>query len=198
MTYRTHVSLGLAVACSTALIPFHSLNPFFYINSQTELASVFVIIFVSSLAADFDEPESYLSKRFPWFIISRILSMFTTHRGITHYFLASFIYTLIFAGLLFAYFKYEAINYLYLLSFSFLAYFAHSIGDGATIGGVRRFWYPFSKKTFWSLPSFLRFKTGSFIENFYMLLFMGIFLFEMYFVFKRNIPVLQFLNKFFL
>lgn len=198
MTYRTHVSLGLAVSCSTALIPIHSLNPFFYINSITELACIFALIFVSSLAPDFDEPESYLSKRFPWFIISRILSIFTTHRGVTHYFLAALVYSIIIGSLLFAYFKYEAINYLYILSFSFLAYFSHSLGDGATIGGVKRFWYPFSKKTFWSLPKFLRFKTGSIIENFYMLFFMAIFLLEMFFLFKQKLPILQFLNNFFL
>lgn len=198
MTYRTHVTLGLTVACSTVLIPFQELNPFFYIKSTTELAIIFALIFVSSLAPDFDEPESYLSKRFPWFIISRILSSFTKHRGVTHYFFASFIYTFIIFLIMFFILKEEVFNYLHILPFAFLAYLAHPIGDGFTKGGVPRFWYPISKKTFWFLPKFLRFYTGGFVENIYFLLITSLFLLEIYYILSINLPILNFLDKFFL
>lgn len=71
-------------------------------------------------------------------------------------------------------------EYWFLVLFSWIAYFSHLIGDGFTKGGLRRFWFPFSKKTIWFLPKRLRFKTGSFIESIWLLIFSLIFFLEIY------------------
>lgn len=193
MIYRTHVSMGFATAFSVALLP-KSINPFFFIPDIFTLSLIFVIVFVSSLAPDFDEPNSYLSKRFPWVIISVILSSFTKHRGITHYATASLFYSFIVFAIASVFLHLEVFKYAYLLPFLILPYLAHSLGDGCTKGGVPRFYYPFSKKTFWLLPKPLRFYTGSFIETIYFLIFTSILAFELFYLLViQKPPVLNLL-----
>ena len=65
---------------------------------------------------------------------------------------------------------------------------SHSIGDGFTKGGVPRFMYPFSKKTFWALPKPLRFYTGSFPELIWFLIFTAIFIFEVFYYSSARMP----------
>ena len=160
MIYKTHTTLSL----SLALIPFST--GIINISDPKEFILILIVSYIFALAPDFDEPGSYLSKRFPWIIISHIISAFTTHRGVTHRFLASFIVTAMFSPIFFFYPQYS-----YLLVVIFISYLGHLIGDGFTIGGLKRFYYPFSKRTVWFLPKFLRFRTGSFTENIWMFLF---------------------------
>lgn len=187
MVYRTHLSLGFATAGLTVFLP-EAVNPFYYIDNPMWFPIIMCIVFVSSLAPDFDEPESYLSKRAPWSIVSRILSAFTTHRGVTHYFIASFVWFLIFLVLAYVIFKQ---NIFWLAPFFILPYMSHSLGDGFTKGGVPRFMYPFSKKTFWTLPKPLRFYTGSFPELIWFLIFTAVFIFEIFYLIttKANIYI---------
>jgi inner membrane protein len=192
MTYKTHLSLGFASSFSLVFIPFEKANPFYYINDTFIFSIILGLIFISSLAPDFDEPGSYLSKRFPWFIVSRILSSFTTHRGVTHYAIASFFYFLIITLIAFLIFGNLIFDYLYVIPFIIIPYLFHPIGDSFTKGGVKRFFYPLSKKTFWILPPSLRFYTGSFTENIYLFLFTSLFIFELYYlIFIFNFPIIQ-------
>ena len=193
MTYKTHLSLSFASSFSLVFLP-EKINPFFHIQSVTVFAAICVLIFISSLAPDFDEPESYLSKRFPWFIISHILSAFTTHRGVTHYAIASVIYTFIIFVIALLFLKSDIYQYLYILPIILIAYLFHPIGDAFTKGGVKRFYYPFSNKTLWVLPKFMRFYTGSFTENIYMIMFYMILVFEIYYLITYIKP--PFLNLF--
>lgn len=181
MTYKTHLSLGFATSFSLIFLP-EKINPFYMIENTFVFAAICVLIFISALAPDFDEPESYLSKRFPWFIVSRILSTFTTHRGVTHYAIASLVYSLIVFLIALLALKSDVFNYMYIIPILLLAYVSHPIGDAFTKGGVRRFYYPFSNKTFWVLPKFMRFYTGGFVEYIYLVLFTGIFIFELYYL----------------
>ena len=175
MTYKTHTSLSLTLSLlpfSTGLIP---------VDNPINLILIFVTSYLFSLAPDFDEPNSYLSKRFPWIIISNIISLFTTHRGVTHRLIAPIVVTLVFSPIFYFYPKYS-----FLIPVMFIAYLGHLIGDGFTKGGLRRFYYPFSKKTVWFLPKFMRFKTGSIIENFYLLLFSFLAIIQVYLVIINN------------
>lgn len=187
MVYRTHLAFSTAIT----LIPlpmmafWTTLNPFSYISSTVELAIVSAIIFLSSLAPDFDEPNSYLSKRFPWFIVSRILSLFVKHRGSTHQVISAPIYAGILIGVAFAIVGSIAFDYLYMIYFAVVPYIFHAVGDGFTKGGVPRFFYPFSKKTFWFLPKLMRFYTGSAVETIWFLIFSGIIAFEVLFFMSR-------------
>ena len=187
MTYKTHLSLSFASSFSMVFLP-EKINPFFQIENPLVFSVICILIFVSALAPDFDEPNSYLSKRFPWFIVSHILSSFTTHRGVTHYFIASFVWFLIFLVLAYVIFNQ---NILWLAPFFILPYMSHSIGDGFTKGGVPRFMYPFSKKTFWALPKPIRFYTGSFPELIWFLIFTAVFIFEIFYLIttKANIYI---------
>lgn len=191
MTYKTHLALSFSASFSLVFLP-EKINPFFQIENPLVFSIICALIFISALAPDFDEPNSYLSKRFPWIIVSRILSSFTTHRGVTHYAIASLIYTLIVFLIALVFLKGKIVDYLYVIPFIVIAYLFHPIGDGFTKGGVKRFFYPFSKKTFWVLPPVLRFYTGGLIENFYLILFTGIFVFEIYYLFLLKPPFLSF------
>src|SRR5574344_1112691 len=191
MTYKTHLSLSFASSFSMVFLP-EKINPFFQIENPLVFSVICILIFVSALAPDFDEPNSYLSKRFPWFIVSHILSSFTTHRGVTHYAIASLVYGLIVFLIALVFLKGQIVDYLYIMPFVIIAYFSHPIGDAFTKGGVKRFFYPFSKKTFWVLPPALRFYTGGLIEHLYLILFTGIFIFEIYFLFLSKPPFLSF------
>lgn len=188
MTYKTHLSFSMAVT----LIPlpltafWTTLNPFSQISSVVELSIASALIFISALAPDLDEPGSYLSKRFPWMIVSVILSIFTTHRGATHLFIAPFIYALLIAIISAFFLKDKVFDYLYMTYFLIVPYMFHLIGDGFTKGGIRRFMYPFSKKTFWTLPKSLRFYTGSFTENIYLVIFTLIIVLELFLYLKME------------
>ncbi len=183
MTYKTHTALALAGTLSLGFLP-KEINPFFVIDNPLFFPLILFVVFVSSLAPDFDEPGSYLSSRFPWIIISKIISSFASHRGITHRFLAIFVFGGIIGGLLILT-KMEKELWV-LIFFGSFAYFLHLLGDGMTRGGLQRFFYPFSKKTIWFLPKPLRFYTGSFIESIILFFILIIIFIESYFLFIIN------------
>ena len=167
MTYKTHTAMAVSVSFLPILLP-DNLN--FIKNIPVELFPwILVTVFISSLFPDLDEPRSYLSRKFPWRYFSLILSKFVEHRGVTHRFFASILYGLLFFLFLLISGLYH--KYWILAVFAFIGYFSHLLGDGFTVSGLRRFYYPLSRKTVWFLPPFLRFKTGSFTENIWLLFF---------------------------
>jgi len=184
MTYKTHTTMAFAICFAPVLLP-EQLNFIQYIDISL-FPYIFLTIFLFSLFPDLDEPNSYLSRKPPWNIFSLIISSFTDHRGVTHRFLAIFIPPLIMFFILYSINKVD--TFWPLILFSFIAYSAHLIGDGFTIGGLKRFFYPFSKKTIWFLPKSLRFKTNSFTEKIWLFFFTCIFIFEIYiYIQKTNI-----------
>ena len=182
MIYKTHSTMAFAVSFLPVFLPEN-------INFITSLDfSLFpyigVTILLISLFPDLDERNSYLSRKFPWNLLSIGITSFTNHRGLTHRFLAVFIPpTLITLIELYT----NTIEWLWpLIYFSFISYLSHLIGDGFTIGGLKRFFYPFSKKTVWFLPKSLRFKTGSFTENIWLLFFTLIVFLEVFIYLKKT------------
>ena len=175
MTYRTHTAFSL----SLTLIPFST--GIISVEEPLHLILIFITSYLFSLAPDFDEPNSYLSKQFPWVIISHLIAAFTTHRGVTHRLLAPIIITLLSLPIFYYHREYS-----FLIPVIFISYLGHLIGDGFTKGGIRRFYYPFSKKTVWFLPKFMRFKTGSFVENIYLFIFSILVVLQLYFVIITN------------
>lgn len=175
--------MAIAATLSLGFLP-QEINPFYTLHNPIYFPILFAVVFISSLAPDFDEPNSYLSSKFPWIVISALLSMITTHRGVTHRFLAVFVYM----GILTAILQFTGyIKDLWvLIPIGGLAYFTHLVGDGMTIGGLRRFWYPFSTKSTWFIPKPLRIYTGSFPEMIFLFLIMGLILAEVYFLFLFN------------
>ena len=167
MTYKTHTAFALALSFSPLLTK--ETSKVFESISIENIPLIVALIAIFSLMPDLDEPNSYLSRKFPWNIISFFLAKVTTHRGVTHRFLATFFAPLFVIGIIFLFnigYKWS-----FLAIFVWIAYLSHLIGDGFTIGGLKRFFYPFSKKTIWFLPKFLRFRTGSSTESIYLSVF---------------------------
>jgi membrane-bound metal-dependent hydrolase YbcI (DUF457 family) len=173
--------MAFAIVFSPVLLP----SQFDFISRLPieQFPFIFFTIFIFSLFPDLDEPNSYLSKRPPWNIFSIIISSITEHRGVTHRFFTSFIPPILVAVILHFI---QHLEFWPLILISWLSYLSHLIGDGFTKGGLRRFYYPFSKKTIWFLPKSLRFKTGSFIETLWLLFFSIILLLEIYIFFQKN------------
>jgi membrane-bound metal-dependent hydrolase YbcI (DUF457 family) len=172
MTYKTHTMMSLAVAFAPlAILPLNINNLPFY------LASVSFF----SLFPDLDEKNSYLSYKFPF--LSMFLRLFTEHRGLTHRFFFSLI---VFPIIYLAFYVLYPLKDPLLFYFAWIGYISHLIGDGFTKGGLKRFFYPFSKKTFYFLPYYLRFKTNSFIEKIYFTFFLIFFLIEVFFLLKSG------------
>ena len=185
MTYKGHLALGSAFG----LLPL-IYNENIYLNSS-DYAYLFGIIYIYSQLPDIDEPESHLSKKFPFFIISPLISLFTRHRGFTHTIWAAFIASLI-IFLLSYYVGMMSFEKAFLFTqVAFLSYISHIIGDGFTKGGVRPF-YPLIDIKLYFLPPFLRFQTGSWMEFIYFLLFLGIDYLEINYLF--NIQTGFFIN----
>lgn len=187
MTYKTHTTFAIALSFSPVFLPGEL--DFISSSQPALLPFIFTLVFFFSLAPDFDEPNSYLSKRYPWKIISIILSSLFSHRGATHWFIASLFPAIITTSVLLYFHKIN--EFWILIYFSWIAYVSHSLGDGFTVSGVRKYFYPLSNKTLYSLPKFLRFKTGSFTESLWFLFFSLIIFLEMYLFFSKN----QNLNK---
>jgi len=176
MTYKTH--LALAYAINIPLIEkFYEAQDF----NQNSVILALIITFILSLAPDLDHPKSFLSQIPPFNIISWILSSITNHRGITHRFYFIFIPTfLIWFGLTYLNIKYKidikSIDNLTLLAF--LAYLSHLLGDCTTKSGIKGLFSPFYNKTVYIVPKFMRYKTGTIVEYFYLLGLIFIIVFE--------------------
>jgi len=161
LVYRGHIILGYALCLSPVLIP-DIREHIEYLFNPISLGFILITIYFFSLFPDLDEPHAYLSKRFPWNIVSIPLSTIVTHRGITHTFLFSIVFPALLAIGLYSFGLLYKYNYLVIISW--LAYISHLVGDSLTKSGVKWF-YPFSKKSYHFLPKKLTFKTGSFVED---------------------------------
>jgi len=184
MTYKGHLSLGYAFTYSPLLIPKVKEIMLPYINNYYILGLSFLLVYFFSLFPDLDEPNAYLSKKFPWNLISVPLSFFVSHRGITHTLLFSFVISCILALIL--YFTGYFNKYWILVLVSWLAYISHLLGDSLTKSGVKWF-YPFNNRSYHLLPKKLTFKTGSLIENVYIVFFSLIFIYEIYNIFNFSV-----------
>jgi len=182
MTYKGHLALGYAFTYSPILIPEVKGEVLAHLNNII-LGISFLLVYFFSLFPDLDEPNAYLSKKFPWNLISIPLSVFVSHRGITHTLLFSFVFPgLLALGL---YFTGYLNKYWMLIIISWLAYISHLIGDSLTKSGVKWF-YPFSNKSYHLLPKKLTFKTGSLVEGAYIFVFSLAFLYEIYNIFNTS------------
>lgn len=156
MTHKTHVSFST----NALLIP---MTCYVYLTNNSidiiQFNTVASGVVLGSLLPDIDEPQSRIGKRTMG--ISNIIKAIFGHRGATHYLIAPSII------LLLAIFVYQSnqVYGLFALGVSY-GYLFHLFGDMMTIGGIRRFFYPFGKKKpYWILPKKLRFYTNSFKEH---------------------------------
>ncbi len=166
MTYKGHLAVGL-----TSTIPLTLYYDYISISGV-------LIALIASLLPDLDHPQAYISRIFPFNFLSMIISPFTTHRGFTHTLKAFFVFSLIVYGIIYFvhYSKFNMPINLYIYGiYASVGYLSHLIADGFTVSGIRGFWKPISKKTFYVIPSFLRFKTGDIGEYIWIAIFLGIY-----------------------
>lgn len=157
MTFRSHIALGLLGGFALTYAP--NIVPY----SESEIISVLPLIALGSVFPDIDEPNSFIGKKIP--VFSHIVSSLFGHRGFTHFLLFPVI--LISLGLyvipLFS---------LWVYAFCF-GIVMHQIGDMMTKSGIPSYFFPFSygilKHRAVLAPSFLRFRTGSGTEMFFVL-----------------------------
>jgi len=196
MVYRTHVMFAMSVAFIPVLT--EEGREIYLSFGNTGLILALATVYLFSLLPDFDEPNSFLSRKFPFNIVSNILALFTRHRGITHRFVAIAVVVGLFCALIKVS---EYTQYCYLGYFAAIAYFVHLLGDAMTVGGIKRFWYPLSKKTFWVIPKPFRLKLvftkdgvrPGLKENFLFFIFSAIFSAELLLLMKTQVE--QFLNS---
>ena len=166
MTYKTHIAFATVVAAPFPL----------YLYAHQELTLGELQLFLASCAIgallpDIDHSRSFISQKIP--IIPQLLSFYTKHRGFTHslYGLLTVLFILVFV-----------IHTFHLSTVSagglFVGYLLHIAGDAMTLSGVSFC----CKQKLYLLPSFLRFKTGSFKERIFFYFFLLIFGAELFFV----------------
>lgn len=157
MTAKGHVALAFpfGVLGSTAL----GLNG---IES-----SVFVfLVSLSALAPDVDEPGSWIGRRL-WFLswTIKILSIFFPtfkHRGVTH--LLAVPLAIFIIGYL--------IGNVWIIGIA-IGWFAHTLGDLITAGGIIGYFYPFwPEKRIRLMSKYLPIYTGGFVEYLIILVLM--------------------------
>lgn len=143
-------------------------------NIEQEYAIMFLLAtLIGSLFPDLDEPGSFLSRRVQ--IISILISLFTTHRGITHTIAIVLVYALV--G---SYFVFEYDSAKYVLFGFIIGNIIHLMGDMATKSGVKIF-YPLTNKSFHLLPKSMRLYTNGKVEIFVVIpMFILILVFELY------------------
>ena len=150
MTAKGHTTLGITVGLAVQQIFFKEMN-----NNPLLLSVYYFAIVNASLLPDLDEPGSRIGRRFPFF--SRLLSLFTTHRGITHF----LIVPLAMAATLF----FIENEYLFYGVFALaLGTLAHDLGDMLTKGGIVGFFYPLFPKKRIGIPRKYAFYTNSIEE----------------------------------
>jgi len=172
MTVSTHVSTALAWSSVAILI---------YSKTYGDISLDFITGFYTTLIfgvvfPDIDEPESWIGRR--TIIISNIIKFIFGHRGFTHTLI--FTILLLIIGLIYIDIYIGLNSKMIYMLYGFVAgVFLHIIGDAHTKGGVPLL-LPFSKKKFFILPKFMRFKTNSFTEYIYNFIYLGIFSLVLY------------------
>ncbi|HIQ50991.1 MAG TPA: metal-dependent hydrolase [Nautiliaceae bacterium] len=145
MTLKGHINL--------AIFPFLLFNN---LNPTSNLPIPFYIgLIIGSFFPDIDEPNSYIGKKLS-FLSKFLRKIGLKHRTLTHSIFFPFTLFLLIILL-------SNLNTFFIKGFIVGAIF-HIIGDAITISGVPIF-YPISKKRYFLLPSFLRFKVGGIAEN---------------------------------
>lgn len=169
MTVKTHIISSLVFGIVIAkYLDFVGI-------SFDDVGSFYVYLFAVAFGAtfpDIDEPHSYIGRKLP--IFSHVLSLFVSHRGITHTLLLIFLYFLIA--------NYFVLEPFYrIIAFGFLiGNVGHVLGDMTTRSGVAIF-YPIYNENIGLLPKEFRYFTGSMMEYVVVLpLFSSILLWQLY------------------
>ena len=151
MTVKTHIVsslvLGIAIANLIDILgSFYDMNVFYLYISAVVLGATF---------PDIDEPNSYIGRKLPLF--SNLLSVFVSHRGITHTLLLLSIYIfVVFTYIIDPVYKIIGIGFI-------VGNIGHILGDMTTRSGVALF-YPLYSENIGLLPKSFRFYTGGFTE----------------------------------
>ena len=165
MMARTHLAFGLFAG--TSLFVVASNMNLLQDNSKT----IFLFLVgtaLGSLIPDIDEPHSFIGRKF--LFLSYPINIIFKHRMFTHSLLFVLILSLFlsFLNMLF----YNPPFYIGIT----IGVIAHIVGDMHTKGGCPIF-LPVSTKKLRIFPVFLAFRTGSFVEYIFTILYMGLFLF---------------------
>ncbi len=164
MVYKTH--MAFAVLASEPIVYFLVTNN--YINTMLGLTTFMGVLMFASIFPDIDEPQSRVSRYFPFNILSFTLSIFVRHRGFTHNFCGITILAIIPFLISLFIFPFQ-ISILYFLPW-LIGYILHVIGDSMTLSGVTNFFcgkWLFMKKQFTlrAIPKFISFRTNSYKET---------------------------------
>ena len=172
MTLKGHINLAIF-----PFFLFNSIDSIYNINiaSTSNLPISFYIgLIIGSFFPDIDEPNSYIGKKLS-FLSKTLRKIGLKHRTLTHSIFFPFSLFLIIAFV-------PKLDTFFIRGF-IIGIMLHIIGDAITVSGVPIF-YPLSKKRYFLLPSFLRFKVGGIAENIiiFILTFTNIFLGIKFFV----------------
>ena len=176
MTFKTHIAFAESIALPPALYGYTH-----HLLSLEELKLYATAVAVGALLPDIDHTNSYISKRVP--LIPQILAFYTKHRGFTHSAMG-----IIFIGMLLTILVLSKFLSSILAIGFFVGYTLHILGDAMTVSGIKDFC---CGKGLYLLPKFLRFKTGSWAENIYFLIFSSLALFEISLVQPKLASYLQ-------
>ena len=159
MMGQTHLAGGVALAITAEAVSqrmgftlFDTAIGLDMVSGLTVAAAV-GIAGIASLLPDLDHAKSKASNlNFVTRLISAVVRRVTTHRSGTHW-LAT---CLVFTGIIYFIWPSLAIWF-------FIGYASHLLLDMMTISGVKVF-RPFSSRTYYLLPKFLRVRTGGWPE----------------------------------
>lgn len=155
MTAKGHMVVSVPVGYMGLFLTSKYVLEDFVLDSRLIILYSFFVL-LGSVFPDIDEPESFIGRRLP--IFSNVLSIFISHRGITHFLIIPL------GILLLAYYEDDLNIKFALLGFA-IGILAHDIGDMLTKGGIIGFLFPFfMSKKIALLPEPLRFITGSITE----------------------------------
>jgi len=176
MMISTHTITSIALAGAVVSIAYN----FGYTIDKELLQFIIPSILLGTAFPDIDEPESWIGRRTRG--ISDLIKIIFGHRGITH----TLIFILVFTLILIAINIFYGEKHFFLSIFGFaFGMLGHIIGDAHTKSGIMLF-YPFSKKRYYVLPKFLRFKTGGIKEQIFALFYSAIIMVEITYIFQKG------------
>lgn len=155
MTAKGHVALAF---------PFGVFGTHYFGLNGVEASAYLMIVSLSALAPDIDEPGSWVGRRL-WFLSwpIKILGVFFPafkHRGVTHLFAVPLLISII--GYM--------IGNVWIIGVA-IGWFAHTLGDLITAGGINGYFYPlFPEKRIRIMSKHLPIYTGGIIEHIIIML----------------------------
>ena len=159
MMGQTHLAGGVALAITAEAVSqkmgFTLLDSVIALDmaSGLNVAAAIGLAAIASLLPDLDHAKSTASNlNVITRMISAVVRAVTTHRSGTHWLLTC----LLFTGIIYLIWPELAIWF-------FIGYASHLLLDMMTISGVKVL-RPFSSRTYYVLPKFLRFRTGGMPE----------------------------------